>query len=484
MVGQFVGQFWDTVENCPKEKLFAEGDIWSLVGIQPRKWQAEALPIAVNAVRERQPSIVQAVMGAGKSKFIVGLVASAIRDGAKCVVVTTPRAALVKQLSQTLDEHLRPGMVGRYFGATKQPARHVVVACDASTEKLAASLAKLGRKVDLWVADECHGSEADRIHQWVDAVQPTARIGLTATPQRGKKTEGLTLWDKEIYRYDAAAAQRDGVVVPFEVIHWHGLPETPLDDAISEMIHEWRHLGPGIVDASNVDDATAFSQRLNSEGARSAEIHSYLPEAICAQRLADLKAGRLDLLVHVSLLKEGVDLPFLRWMGLRRQVNSKVYFAQHVGRVLRADEGKSLAYILDPGDLFSRHKLNLEAILEPEPVEVIAREPKERSEQGEGESDKEIVEAVSFDMHTSALRKLCIKMATQGLLSPAKTGPWRHDPASDRQIASIEKFAASYHGKRKLGAHGEVALFRELYKMRKSLTKGQASDLLDVFFSL
>lgn len=481
MAGQFVGQFWDTVENCPKEKLFAEGDIWSLVGIQPRKWQAEALPIAVNAVRKRQPSIVQAVMGAGKSKFIVGLVASAIRDGAKCVVVTTPRAALVKQLSQTLDEHLRPGMVGRYFGATKQPARHVVVACDASTEKLAASFAKMGRKVDLWVADECHGSEADRIHQWVDAVKPTARIGLTATPQRGKKTEGLTLWDKEIYRYDAAAAQRDGVVVPFEVIHWHGPPETPLDDAISEMIHEWRHLGPGIVDASNVDDATAFSQRLNSEGARSAEIHSYLPEAICAQRLADLKAGRLDLLVHVSLLKEGVDLPFLRWMGLRRQVNSKVYFAQHVGRVLRADEGKSLAYILDPGDLFSRHKLNLEAILEPEP----ATAPDfKRPEGAPSKKDPSEQVAISFTDCISELRRLCIKMATQGLISPTNGGSWRNHPASEKQIASIEKFAQSYHGKRKLGAHSEVALFRELYKMRKSLTKGQAADLLNVFFSL
>ena len=482
MVGQFVGQFWDTVENCPKEKLFAEGDIWSLVGIQPRKWQAEALPIAVNAVRERQPSIVQAVMGAGKSKFIVGLVASAIRDGAKCVVVTTPRAALVKQLSQTLDEHLRPGMVGRYFGATKQPARHVVVACDASTEKLAASLAKLGRKVDLWVADECHGSEADRIHQWVDAVQPTARIGLTATPQRGKKTEGLTLWDKEIYRYDAAAAQRDGVVVPFEVIHWHGLPETPLDDAISEMIHEWRHLGPGIVDASNVDDATAFSQRLNSEGARSAEIHSYLPEAICAQRLADLKAGRLDLLVHVSLLKEGVDLPFLRWMGLRRQVSSKVYFAQHVGRVLRADAGKEIAYILDPGDLFSRHKLNLEAILEPEPVAISSC----LSQEGEpGKSNPSEQMAVSLNIAASKLRNLWIKMVNAGQISDKiYHGAWQDEQITDKQLKAIEKFASSPKGKSVLASHEEVQLFRDVYRMRRSLKQGQASHLISIFFAL
>ena len=55
MVGQFVGQFWDTVENCPKEKLFAEGD-FGLLGYQSAKMaKSQALPIAVNAVRERQP---------------------------------------------------------------------------------------------------------------------------------------------------------------------------------------------------------------------------------------------------------------------------------------------------------------------------------------------------------------------------------------------------------------------------------------------
>lgn len=467
---------FETVQNC-------HTDVWTSTGISPRKWQAEALPVALNAIREKRPVIVQAVMGAGKSKFIVALVASAIADGAKCVVVTTPRKSLVKQLSRTLEEHLAPGMVGRYFSNTKQPLRRVVVACDASTDKLAKAFAKYERRVDLWVADECHGSEADRIHQWVSAAQPVARIGLTATPQRGKKTEALTLWEEEVYRYDAAAALRDGVVVPFEVVHWHGPPDTPLDDAITSMIHEWKHLGPGIVDASNVEDAQGYAERLCNEGLRAAEIHSYMPEVLVSQRLADLQAGRLDLVVHVSLLKEGVDLPWLRWMGLRRQVESKVYFAQHVGRVLRADAGKEIAYILDPGDLFSRHKLNLEAVLEVDVVEPAPADDRQRSGPKEDRSTEEKI-AVAFDDHTSALRKLFIKLSTQGKVSPAPPGDWRKRPRTTKQIETIERFAQSPSGRLKLKSHEQVEMFRALYANRHALTKGQASDLISVFFAL
>lgn len=472
-MGHFMGHFEGQKKNCP---------VWERIGITPRRWQAEALPLALEAVENKKAAIVQAVMGAGKSKFIAALVASVLREGA-CIVVTTPRKSLVKQLSQTFEEALPWGTVGRYYAAHKEPARAVIVACDASTEKLAASLARLGRAVDLWIADECHGSEADRIKGWLDTVKPRARIGLTATPQRAKKTEGLTLWEAEIYRYDAAAALRDGVVVPFEIVHWLGLP-CPLDDAMIEMIHEHKHYGAGIVDARNIEDAECFAGRLVEEGISAMEIHSEMSDGEIARRLGLLKSGAISVLVHVSLLKEGVDLPFLRWMGLRRQVASKVYFAQHVGRVLRADEGKEIAYILDPGDLFSRHKINLEAVLEAEaPPELTVIKGGLGGGKGEKDEEEE-ADAVAMCPYLSMLRGLCVELSTAGRFEPPPAGAWRDVPISPKQRAAIEGFANSLFGKRLLGASPHVNLFRKLYAKRAELTKGQASDLLSVWYSL
>lgn len=474
-MGQFTGQFFFADEKCPK----AFSSVWDQIGIEPRAWQEKALPVAMEAISAGVSGIVQAVMGAGKSMFIAAVVAETLGCGAKCVVVTTPRKSLVKQLSQTLAKHLPLGYVGRYFSQHKEPARPVIVACDASTDRLAESLARLGRSVDLWIADECHGSEADRIHTWVNAVKPLHRLGLTATPQRAKKTEGLTLWDREIFRYDASDALRDGVVVPFEVIHWRGDPSVAFDDAMIAMIQEWAHVGPGIVDASDIEDAIAFSERLLEEGISCAEIHSKMSEGAIEQRLRDLKSGNLRCLVHVSLLKEGVDLPWLRWMGLRRQVASKVYFAQHVGRVLRADKGKQIAYILDPGDLFSRHKLNLEAILEPEAARACDFDGGGGGQRGHADS-----KVVSFSDDLSELRRICVRLSTRGLFSPPPNGPWRHLAATAKQIAAIEKFAANPRNRVRLQSSEYVDLFRRLYAGRKAFTRLQASDMISVLFAL
>jgi hypothetical protein len=63
------------------------------------------------------------------------------------------------------------------------------------------------------------------------------------------------------------------------------------------------------------------------------------------------------------MLQEGVDLPWLRWLCLRRPAASRVRFAQEVGRVLRAAPGKAEAVIFDPHDLFASHALSYEAVL-------------------------------------------------------------------------------------------------------------------------
>jgi superfamily II DNA or RNA helicase len=68
-------------------------------------------------------------------------------------------------------------------------------------------------------------------------------------------------------------------------------------------------------------------------------------------------------LVHVSLLTEGVNLPWVRCVALRVLQGSRVRFAQYVGRALRRSRGKSKAVLLDPRGLMQTHRLTYEAAL-------------------------------------------------------------------------------------------------------------------------
>ena len=74
---------------------------------EPRKWQAEALPIIVEQLRQGKRPVVSAIMGSGKSVLIAelcNLALQKLKPNAH-IVVCAPRQSLVRQLSQTTSRH-------------------------------------------------------------------------------------------------------------------------------------------------------------------------------------------------------------------------------------------------------------------------------------------------------------------------------------------------------------------------------------------
>ena len=339
---------------------------WTTAPWTPRAWQAEALPIARRALREGCP-VIRAVTGAGKSILIAELAHEV--DGR--TLVTTPTVKLVDQLADTL--RARGLEVGKFYTKAKQTRHPVIVCCNDSL----ASLAERIDPPDLWIVDECHKSECDQIKDVIlgardffgerdgaEAWVPAARVGFTATPYRADEAEKLSLFDHLAYDYGPGRAMRDGVVVRPDVRHYQG-EATDLDTACVEMIQGGisRGLGPGIVDAINIDDAKHFADLLQAHGLRAKEVHSRLNDATVERRIQQLERGDLDTIVHVSLLSEGVDFPWLRWLCCRRPISSRVLFAQYIGRGLRVHPGKDRCVVYDPQDLFGKLSLDYEAIL-------------------------------------------------------------------------------------------------------------------------
>ena len=331
---------------------------WQGAPYSPRKWQAEALPIIIENIKQGKKPVVSAIMGSGKSVLIAELVNVALGNLKKdqVIVVTAPRQALVRQLSATIGRRCGESNVGSFYAHSKNIKAKVIVTCNASTLELAHRLRF--KRVVMLVGDEVHGTESDGFKSAYTMIQPACAVGFTATPFRSKEKETLSLWDCVAYRYTAGDALQDEVIVPWDLVQWNGedFDKKEVDQICLKMIYS-KGDGPGIVSALNIEDAEKFAEFLNQNGIRAEAVHSKMSRSVRDMLIEQLKDGRIKVIVHVSLLAEGVDMPWLRWLCLRRPVQAKVRFVQEVGRVLRSHQNKKRAIIMDPHNLFGQHGL-------------------------------------------------------------------------------------------------------------------------------
>ncbi len=444
---------------------------------KPRRWQAEALPLALASVSRGHNGLVRACTGAGKAGLLAQVARCVLASEARgVVVVSTPTERLVRQLVATLERWVEPSSVGEWWGGQKRLAA-VVVTCNPSLSTLASELLQRGLGVSVWILDEAHTSESPEVKRvaGLPVFAQAPRLGFTATPYRARADEGLSLFDHELYDYDLPAALKDGVVVPWSVVQWKA-GDVPLDDACEAMCRAAveRGLGPGLVDAAFIEDAEAFARRLRGAGIEAAAVHSGLSEEVIDDLAAKLKDGELDVLVHVAMLKEGVDWPWLRWLCLRRKVASLPWLVQHVGRVLRVYPGKKNAVIFDPHDLLGAMPLvgNASKVGAQNPT-ARAGEGRER-EGGEREGSAQH-KAAPLGEYDQRLRALVYRLEQDGKLRRKATrSEDRAARVSTETLARMVPLARTLA--RSKAAEADLDVLREGWGARLALTEGAGLD--------
>ena len=446
---------------------------WTGAPWTPRKWQATALQRAQSAPGN---PVIRAVTGAGKSILIAEL--AHLTEGR--VLVTTPTVQLVDQLAATLTA--RGLNVGKFYTSGKNTTAQVIVCCNPSLAELSTRMAPPA----LWIADECHKTESDEIKSVIETWIPTRRIGVTATPYRSDLGERLTLFDSLAYNYGPAEAIRDGVVVPPRVVHYSG-EARDIDTVCVELIQSAK--GPGVVDAISIADAEQFSTLLADAGVRAKSVHSKLHASTVAKRIAALEAGELDCLVSVSMLVEGVDFPWLRWLCCRRPIGSRVRFAQYIGRGLRSYPNKTYCTIFDPHDLFGRLSLDYESVLgatdEPDDIEMPALEIDFALSDIDSTSEKTLegIPVRVISPVVSFVRRLHLAFQCSGLISMVLPHDgWREDDPSDAQLSKIGTLAWVVD-EPEVPPTQRRALIVAI-KAAVSLNRGTVSDLISILRSL
>lgn len=458
---------------------------WAGAPREPRKWQRDALPAITAAVRARKRGIVSAVMGAGKTDLTgeVAYLASA-RPGAKVVVIGVPTQALVRQTAASIEGRVGAGRVGQWF-ADKKQLRPVVVACYDSLPGLAVELVARGLACGVLVCDEVHQTQAETVRGAVRALAPSWCVGFTATPFRSNGKERLEDWDEIVYSYSLGDALRDGVLVPWRTVNYDGAGEDGTDHVVCEMIRRDAE-GPGIVSARTIEDAEQYAAYLRDHGLKAEAIHSAMPRAARDLRIEWLRDGTgTRCLVHVNLLSEGVDLPWLRWLGMRRPVDARVRFVQELGRVLRSHPGKTEAVLLDPHDLLGLHGIAHAPTLGVGGACAETLDPRSDEERDERVVLPSVLPpAVAIDAATRWARALLLSLQAHGL-AESKVGSrsWRTRAPTEKQIKALA-YAHRLASRKIPDEHRKATLRLSRPEVARGLQCGAVSDLISVLFAV
>ena len=460
-----------------------------------RKWQSQALKAW--ELNKLHSVVIRAVTGAGKSIVI----AEVLKQESEKVVVCTPSIALVEQLAETFSS---VGLeVGKYYTGSKDISQRIIVVCNDS-------LSELSKKIsppELCIFDECHTTETDQIldvvlgneNKDIEKWWPNKILGFTATPYRSDKKEILSLFEDIIYNYGPQKGIVDGVIVRPKIMRnlESGLS---INEACISMIKKMN--GPGICDASNISDAMEFAGILKEEGYKVGVVHSRQKDGTRDSKIKELESGKIDIIVHVSMLVTGVDIPCLRWVMMRRKRGSRVSFAQYIGRGLRKHgeltwKGKLLpkkkfCWILDPNDLFNKLSLDYSATLneggderalemEALALDWVVEDIKDEGSIGDletlsGVPAKVVSSAVSF------VRDLKVEYQLAGHIAmESEEYSWRSSDVTNLQLMKINNLKSS--------PYPDIP---KLYRRALAISiaaapgfdKGTASDLIKLLLSI
>lgn len=285
------------------------------------------------------------------------------------------RAEILQQSRSTFAHALRDARFGELWAGGSRPEHfdHVF----ASVQSLAASGldALEADHFDVVIIDEFHHAAAATYRRLLDLVRPSELLGLTATPERsdgrsilewfdGRIAAELRLWDA-IDQHRLAPFSYFGIADDLDMreIPWRrgkgydveGLSNliTSSDIWARRVLHQFQlHVGhPDQVRALgfcvSVDHARYMARVFKESGVRAEAVWADTPDQERSNVLAELAAGRVNIVFSVDLFNEGVDVPSVDALLMLRPTDSPLLFLQQLGRGLRKCAGKTVCTVLD-----------------------------------------------------------------------------------------------------------------------------------------
>ena len=348
----------------------------------PRPYQSkvvEDLWSYFNTHPEGNP-VVEACVGAGKSMMVAMIAQRAMQEypGTRIVVIVPSKELLVQNVQElyTVWPEASAGIYSAAVGR-KQLGYDLTYATIGSIYKQAAVMGR----VDLILADECHGIATSDTGMWRKLISdlrlygsPARVVGLTGTPFRGNGV-WLTHGEDPLFTHICSRVTIKELLdlgflsplttVPTEthidtssvrtVAGDYNLQDLAMvsdkDEVVQAACDEIVVMGAPrkkwLVFAVNVSHAEHVCAALLQRGVPTAVVTGDTPAATRDAAIAAYRRGDLRCLVNVSVLTTGFNVRDIDFLVLLRATKSPVLYVQILGRALRTADGKTDALIAD-----------------------------------------------------------------------------------------------------------------------------------------
>lgn len=361
-----------------------------------RPYQQAAHDAAWNEIRQiKEPCLIEAATGAGKSHIIAALAKTIHDHTGKKVLCLAPSAELVVQ---NREKYIDAGYKASTFSASAgaKDLRHPVVFGSPLTVKN-----RISRFRDNYAAvivDEAHGI-TPTLQKIIAAMREGNEylrvIGMTATPYRmgsgyifsiwpdhrvnGDDTTRNPYFSRLVYRITAPELIEAGYLTKpvMGEAEAEGYDTSGLEvnaqgkfdaDAVDRAYHGKGRLTADIVEdvvrqcrnrmgvlffAATIQHAQEVLESLPPELSRI--VTGQTPAKERKEILAAFKARRIKYLVNVAVLTTGFDAPHVDCIAILRKTESAALWSQIVGRGLRLHENKNNCLVLDYTDNIEFH---------------------------------------------------------------------------------------------------------------------------------
>jgi len=384
LTAQWISAYRQRRRVDPRRPL-VEVDPEELPPEQPHPLQREALA-ALRQSRERGNRAGLVVLATGLGKTWLSAFDSMAFAKERGHDLESQRLLFVAHREEILDQALatyrriRPGCaMGKFTGSDKDAGATVLFASIQTLSKPRHLERFAPDHFEYIVVDEFHHAAADTYRRLIEHFRPGFLLGLTATPERTDGGDLLALCGHNLaFRCDLGEGVKAGQLSPF---HYFGVPddvdyatvpwsrqsgrfdEMELTRALAterragNALEQWRLRGGtrGLGFCCSQHHADYMAEFFRQRGVRAVAVHAGAASAPRANSLADLAAGRLELIFCVDMFNEGVDLPAIDTVLMLRPTESRIVWLQQFGRGLRRVGGKVLRVI----DYIGNHRVFL-----------------------------------------------------------------------------------------------------------------------------
>lgn len=324
--------------------------------------------------------VVEACVGAGKSMMVAMIAQRAMQEypGTRIVVIVPSKELLVQNVQElyTVWPEASAGIYSAAVGR-KQLGYDLTYATIGSIYKQAAVMGR----VDLILADECHGIATSDTGMWRKLIadlrmygSPARVVGLTGTPFRGNGV-WLTHGEDPLFTHICSRVTiRElldlGFLSPLTTVPTETHIDTSSvrtvagdynlqdlakvsdkDEVVQAACDEIVVMGAPrkkwLVFAVNVAHAEHVCAALLQRGVPTAVVTGDTPAATRDAAIAAYRRGDLRCLVNVSVLTTGFNVRDIDFLVLLRATKSPVLYVQILGRALRTADGKADALVAD-----------------------------------------------------------------------------------------------------------------------------------------